>query len=167
MWGYKHSEACRREDEEALGYFFLWSGRWRLAPPPPATAPSLFIPEPPPGKTKPAGAWQILGQSHHRANGTTLLPEVSASDEATTSIAYAREADEWLEGYAPERFTVRDFAAWLAAKYGTDAINEVSVRGPLTKLEKKGRIVVERQGAGRAPTIFRKASQPTTERTPQ
>jgi len=77
------------------------------------------------------------------------------------SIAYAREAELWLDEEPRKEFTVGHFEHWLHNKFGEENVNYKSVRGPFKKLEESGRVVVVRPGSGRAPTIFRKATQPS------
>lgn len=72
-------------------------------------------------------------------------------------IAYRQEAQEWLKTVEGE-FTGIQFRRWLVAKYGEDAINEQSVRGPFPPLVKTGELEVVRNGVGRSPSIYRKAS---------
>lgn len=88
---------------------------------------------------------------------TNILGEFfEETPHSTPPIAYAKEAEEWLKE-APQSFTVVDFRRWLHAKYGEDAVNESSVRGPFKTLEESGRIEAIQQGQGRRPTTYRKA----------
>jgi len=73
------------------------------------------------------------------------------------SIAYAREADEWLETVSGQ-FSVVQFREWLRAKYG-DALNDASIKGPFRALERSGKLKIVTPGAGRRPTVYTKPNQ--------
>lgn len=69
------------------------------------------------------------------------------------AVNYSREVEDWLTTVTGE-FTAVDFRDWLRGKHG-ELVNDSSVKGPLSKLERERRIVVVTQGSGRRPTVYR------------
>ena len=71
-------------------------------------------------------------------------------------IQYTKEAAEWLASINHKGpFTVRDFREWLFGKFGEANVNADSMKTPMSKLEKAGKIIVVEQGSGRRPTSYR------------
>ena len=81
---------------------------------------------------------------------------IKAKEDAPT-IYYADEAREFVKQWEPGgKFKMNDFRKFVADKYGDDAVNEQSLRGPLPKMEKRGEIEIVQKGLGRNPVIYRK-----------
>lgn len=76
---------------------------------------------------------------------------------ATVQIHYSNEFRSWLDRRGTP-FTVADFRNFLVSKYGSDAVNENSVRSPLNLAEDQGDIVIVEKGAGRRPTVFKSST---------
>lgn len=80
--------------------------------------------------------------------------------EIDTPLAYASEAREWLGTLdVDRRFTVNTFKKHLEGKYGAEAVNMSSLRGPFSRLEANGAIIAIRKGGGRTPTLFKKGDE--------
>jgi len=81
---------------------------------------------------------------------------IEAKNDVPT-IYYADEAREFLSQWeSGGTFKMADFRKFVADKHGDDAVNEQSLRGPLPKMEKRGKIEIVQKGLGRNPVIYRK-----------
>ena len=118
--------------------------------------PAAAIKDTPPAEAAPKVVAEVPKGEPLNADAFWDDPKTSDAPKKP-DIAYRQEAQEWLKTVEGE-ITGIQFRRWLVAKYGEDAINEQSVRGPFPLLVKTGVLEVLRNGVGRSPSIYRKAS---------
>jgi hypothetical protein len=81
------------------------------------------------------------------------LPPLKESNDEDQPIFYKEEATEFIKGISGN-FKIIDFKTFLLKKYDEGKINDQSMRGPLAKLAKDGKIFIVRKGIGKAPVIY-------------
>ena len=101
--------------------------------------------------------WRPPKQQKPAQNSSKTEDTDTSASQPWKVIHYADEVKTWLDGMTCDKtFTVKDFRNQLAEKYGEDNVNISSIRGPFSRMENSGEIVVVRRGTGRAPTFYKK-----------
>jgi hypothetical protein len=105
----------------------------------------------------------LLGLQGYQGAKTEIfpafIPSAPAPIQATTqkpqtdSLPYSELAKEWAESVSGE-VTIFDFQKWIEAKHPTVVVNKNSLNGPISRLVRDNHLMLVRQGAGRAPSVY-------------
>lgn len=122
---------------------------------------SLFNWKPETGKpttsgTLPTSSTPYLASSEAPRTGIEISDD-NILDSMEDSISYTAEAEKWAKE-ASGKLMVKHFEKWLKEKFPPHMVNKNSINAPFRKLVKDGVLVVVRQGVGKMPSIYVKAS---------